>query len=67
MLFGYRNVYIGQEKQIACLDRELKNQLVAPLNKYNDVFARSYADMPGINTTIVIHRLPLELGYRPAK
>lgn len=45
---------------------ELKKQLIALLNKYNDVLI-GLTDMQGINTNIVVHWLPLQLGYRSAE
>jgi len=35
--------------------------------RYVDVFAWSYKDMPGLNTNIVVHRVPLEEGCRLIK
>ena len=38
-------------------------ELIDLLRDYSDVFAWSYQDMPGLNTDIVVHRLPLrEIG-----
>ncbi|XP_016672983.2 uncharacterized protein [Gossypium hirsutum] len=34
--------------------------LIALLREYKDVFAWSYQDMPGLNTDIVVHKLPLK-------
>lgn len=45
---------------IAKLKRSLKNQIITLLNEFNDVFAWSYEDIPGFNTNIVVHHLPLE-------
>ena len=36
-----------------------RKELIDLLQDYNDVFAWSYQDMPGLNTDIVVHRLPL--------
>lgn len=47
-------VFIG-----AKLDRDLKNQPVTLVNEFQDVFAWSYQHMPGLNTNIVVHCLPL--------
>ncbi|XP_006579241.1 uncharacterized protein [Glycine max] len=38
-------------------------ELVALLRDYQDVFAWSYQDMPGLSHDIVQHRLPLNSGY----
>lgn len=48
------------------LDGEL-NQFILLLDKYSDAFAWSYADMPGSNTDIIVHHLPLHPKYRPIK
>jgi len=40
---------------------------VALLRDYQDVFAWSYQDMPGLSHDIVHHRLPLNSGYSPVK
>ena len=37
------------------------------LQNYQDIFAWSYQDMPGLNPDIVQHRLPLNLGCSPVK
>ena len=36
-----------------------RKELMDLLQDYNDVFAWSYQDMPGLDTDIVVHRLPL--------
>jgi len=42
-------------------------KLTALLHEYADVFAWSYEDMPGLNTNIVVHKIPLEEGCKPVK
>ena len=37
------------------------------LRKYSDVFAWSYQDMPGLDTNIVVHHLPLREECTPIK
>ena len=44
-----------------------REDLIALLRDYVDVFAWSYEDMPGLDTNIVVHRVPLEEGCRPIK
>ena len=44
-----------------------KKELIDLLQDYNDVFAWSYQDMPGLDTDIVVHRLPLREEYAPVK
>ena len=36
-----------------------RKELIDLLQDYSDVFAWSYQDMPGLDTDIVVHRLPL--------
>ena len=42
-------------------------ELIDLLQDYNDVFAWSYQDMPGLDTDIVVHRLPLREECMPVK
>ncbi|XP_073262690.1 uncharacterized protein [Populus alba] len=42
-------------------------ELSALLHEYSDVFNWSYKDMPGLNTNIVVHKIPLEEGCKPDK
>jgi hypothetical protein len=44
-----------------------RNNLVAFLREYIDVFAWSYVDMLVLDTNIIVNRLPLMLGYKPLK
>ena len=37
----------------------IRKILIDLLQDYSDVFAWSYQDMPGLDTDIVVHRLPL--------
>ena len=46
---------------------EEKQQLVDLLREYIDVFAWSYQDMPGLNTDIVVHRLPIKEEFKPVQ
>jgi hypothetical protein len=42
-------------------------EMIALLQEYSDVFAWSYEDMPGLDTNIVVHKIPLEEGCKPVK
>nr|XP_034909787.1 uncharacterized protein LOC118045297 [Populus alba] len=42
-------------------------ELSALLHEYSDVFTWSYKDKPGLNTNIVVHKIPLEEGCKPVK
>ncbi|XP_050878259.1 uncharacterized protein LOC127082076, partial [Lathyrus oleraceus] len=45
----------------------LKSAKSALLHEYVDVFAWSYQDMPGLDTDIVVHKLPLQPDCPPVK
>ncbi|XP_038679469.1 uncharacterized protein LOC119980745, partial [Tripterygium wilfordii] len=45
----------------AAFEGENKKKLIDLLHNYQDVFAWSYQDMPGLDTSIVVHKLPLIL------
>jgi len=49
----------------AKLDPEYKHELVKFLKEYKDCFAWEYYEMPGLDRSIVEHRLPIKPGYRP--
>ena len=51
----------------ASLNESIKKQIVEILKKYVDVFAWSYRDMPGLDTNIVVHHLPLRPECPPVK
>ena len=45
----------------------IRDELVALLRDYQDIFAWSYQDMLGLSPNIVQHRLPLNPGCSPVK
>lgn len=49
------------------LDTDIKSKLIDLLKEYIDVFAWSYQDMPGLDTNIVQHYLPLKPECPPVK
>ena len=49
------------------LSPAIRKELIDLLQDYNDVFAWSYQDMPGLDTNIVVHRLPLREKCMPVK
>ncbi|KAI5382550.1 hypothetical protein KIW84_070110 [Lathyrus oleraceus] len=57
-----REVKIG-----ALLEESMKNGLIELLREYVDVFVWSYEDMPGLDTDIVQHFLPLKHECVPVK
>jgi len=44
-----------------------RNNLVAFLREYIDVFSWFYVDMLVLDTNIIVDRLPLMPGYKPLK
>lgn len=51
----------------AILDGEVKKKLIELLYEYMDVFSWSYQDIPGMDTYIVVHKLPLREDCPPVK
>ena len=51
----------------ASLHPDVKRRLIELLQEYMDIFAWSYQDMPGLDTDIVEHRLPLKPECPPIK
>ena len=49
------------------LSPTIRERLIDLLREYSDVFAWSYQDMPGLDTDIVVHRLPLREECAPIK
>ncbi|KAK1696972.1 hypothetical protein QYE76_013669 [Lolium multiflorum] len=47
------------------LDPHLRSQMIALLKEYPDCFAWDYTEMPGLDKSIIEHRLPLKKGFRP--
>ncbi|KAK1681814.1 hypothetical protein QYE76_042662 [Lolium multiflorum] len=47
------------------LDPHLRGLLIALLKEYPDCFAWDYTEMPGLDRSIIEHRLPLKKGFRP--
>ena len=46
---------------------EQRIKMIALLQEYSDVFAWSYEDMPGLDTNIIVHKIPLEECCKPVK
>jgi hypothetical protein len=51
----------------ANLDSSFKEELIKLLKEYKDCFAWDYSEMPGLDRSIVEHRLPIKPGFRPYK
>ncbi|KAA3462089.1 RNA-directed DNA polymerase (Reverse transcriptase), Ribonuclease H-like protein [Gossypium australe] len=58
----------GKEVKIrACIVAVTKRDLIELLQKFKDVFAWSYQDMPGLSTDIVVHWLPIKEECKPVQ
>jgi len=55
-----RPTYISKK-----LEPEAKSQFTALLKEFADCFAWEYHEMPGLDRSIVEHRLPIKPGFRP--
>src|SRR3954469_16372361 len=51
----------------ADLENRVKQRLIQMLQDYVEIFAWSCEDMPGLDTDIVVHRLPIKEGSTPLK
>jgi hypothetical protein len=51
----------------ANLDSDFREKLIKLLKEYKDCFAWDYSEMPGLDRSIVEHRLPIKPGYKPYK
>jgi hypothetical protein len=47
------------------LKPELREAMIILLREYTDCFAWDYTELPGLDRSIVEHRLPLKPGFRP--
>ena len=65
------NLRIKEERKKVKIEATLspvaRKELINLLREYSDVFAWSYQDMPGLDTDIVVHRLPLREECAPVK
>ena len=57
-----KEVKIGENMELS-----VKQRLVQMLHDYVEIFAWSYEDMPGLDTDIVVHRLPTNEDCSPIK
>ena len=51
----------------ANLEHSVKERLIHMLHDYIEIFPWSYEDMPGMDTDIVVHRLPTKEDCSPVK
>ena len=59
---GRREVEVGTG-----MTAPIRKELMALLKNYQDIFAWSYQDMPGLSSDIIQHRLPLNPECSPVK
>jgi hypothetical protein len=57
-----KKVRIGSQ-----LPQLVKEDLVAFLRRNSDVFAWSHEDMPGINPSVIVHKLNVDPNHRLVK
>jgi hypothetical protein len=60
----------GKERKVrvgTLLSPEIKESLVTFLRSYSDVFAWFHDNMPGIDPSVISHRLNVDPNYRPIK
>ncbi|KAK8517059.1 hypothetical protein V6N13_092337 [Hibiscus sabdariffa] len=50
-----------------CITAKTRRDLIELLFEFKDVFAWSYQDMPGLNTDMVVHKLPIKEGCKPVQ
>jgi hypothetical protein len=51
----------------ANLDSSFREELIKLLKEYKDCLACDYSEMPGLDRSIVEHRLSIKPGYKPYK
>ncbi|GMI64072.1 hypothetical protein HRI_000076500 [Hibiscus trionum] len=52
-------------KSRTCITGKTRRDLVELLLEFRDIFAWSYQDMSRLNTDVVVHKLPINEGYKP--
>jgi hypothetical protein len=51
----------------ANLESSFREELIKLLKEYKDCFSWDYSEMPGLDRSIVEHRLPFKPGFKPYK
>ncbi|KAM1551459.1 hypothetical protein ACFX15_042934 [Malus domestica] len=49
------------------LEINARAKIVYLLQEFKDCFAWHYTEMPGLDSTLVEHRMPIKKGYKPVK
>lgn len=60
LTYSIKTTKIGEH-----LSEEMKESITKFLNEHLDVFARIYADMSGINLNLMVHKLNVNLNFKP--
>jgi hypothetical protein len=55
----------GDKPRLTFISKKLNPELREAMREYMDCFAWDYTEMPGLDRSIVEHRLPLKPGFRP--
>ena len=61
-MFEGKRIKIGKD-----LHGLVKQDIMATLIEFRDVFAFSTEEMPGIPTSVMCHKLDIKSGYKPVK
>ncbi|XP_057543365.1 uncharacterized protein LOC130821594 [Amaranthus tricolor] len=61
-IFGGKRIKIGKD-----LPAPIRQDIVATLTEFRDIFAISTEEMPGIPTNVMCHKLDIKPGYKPVK
>ncbi|XP_057517940.1 uncharacterized protein LOC130798860 [Amaranthus tricolor] len=61
-IFGGKRIKIGKD-----LPAPIRQDIVATLTEFRDIFAFSTEEMPGIPTNVMCHKLDIKPGYKPVK
>ncbi|KAM1041827.1 hypothetical protein ACFX2C_030957 [Malus domestica] len=68
-----KTIDLGAEKDLrlinnsGLLETEDRARIVSLLHEYKDCFAWHYNEMPGLDPTLVEHRMPIKEGFKPIK
>ena len=46
---------------------KFKENLITFLREHREIFAWSHEDMPGINPSVIVHRLNIDPNFKPVK
>ena len=49
-----------EEIEVINIPKDMKDELIALLKEFKEIFAWSYQDMLRLNTEIVVHRIPVK-------